>query len=104
MALSKKVLIIDDDADYRALMGEILSMEGWLVLEAADGEIGLEMVSKERPDVILCDLLMPRSNGFLVCRKIRGDFTLRHTKIVVTSDAIMIRIVSRPRKRARMNI
>ena len=69
MALSKKVLIIDDDADYRALMGEILSMEGWRVLEAADGEIGLEMVSKERPDVILCDLLMPRSNGFLVCRK-----------------------------------
>ena len=43
------------------------------------------MVSKERPDVVLCDLLMPRSNGFLVCRKIRGDFTLRHTKIVVTS-------------------
>ena len=85
MALSKKVLIIDDDADYRALMGEILSMEGWRVLEAADGEIGLEMVSKERPDVILCDLLMPRSNGFLVCRKIRGDFTLRHTKIVVSS-------------------
>ena len=85
MALSKKVLIIDDDADYRALMGEILSMEGWRVLEAADGEIGLEMVSKERPDVILCDLLLPRSNGFLVCRKIRGDFTLRHTKIVVTS-------------------
>ncbi len=85
MALPKKVLIIDDDADYRALMGEVLSMEGWRVLEAGDGEAGLEMVNKEHPDVVLCDLLMPRSNGFLVCRKIRGDFTLRHTKIIVTS-------------------
>jgi phosphoribosyl 1,2-cyclic phosphodiesterase/CheY-like chemotaxis protein len=85
MAAPKKVLIIDDDADYRQLMGEVLQMEGWRVLEAGDGEAGLELVSKERPDVVLCDLLMPRSNGFLVCRKIRGDFTLRHTKIVVTS-------------------
>lgn len=85
MSEPKKVLIIDDDADYRQLIGEVLQMEGWRVLEAGDGEAGLELVSKERPDVVLCDLLMPRSNGFLVCRKIRGDFTLRHTKIVVTS-------------------
>ena len=55
------------------------------MLEAGDGEAGMEAVSKERPDVVLCDLLMPRSNGFLVCRKIRADFTLRHTKIIVTS-------------------
>lgn len=85
MSVPKKVLIIDDDADYRQLIGEVLQMEGWRVLEAGDGEAGLELVSKERPDVVLCDLLMPRSNGFLVCRKIRGDFTLRHTKIIVTS-------------------
>ncbi|HNQ72968.1 MAG TPA: response regulator [Verrucomicrobiota bacterium] len=83
--MSKKILIIDDDAEYRQLMGEVLSLEGWSVLEAADGETGLEAVSRERPDVVLCDLLMPRSNGFLVCRKIRSDFTLRHTKIVVAS-------------------
>lgn len=66
-------------------MGEVLSLEGWRVLEAGDGEAGLAVVSRERPDVVLCDLLMPRSNGFFVCRKIRGDFTLRNTKIVVTS-------------------
>jgi CheY-like chemotaxis protein/phosphoribosyl 1,2-cyclic phosphodiesterase len=81
----KKVLIIDDDADYRKIIGEVLHLEGWSVLEAGDGEEGLEVVSRERPDVVLCDLLMPRSNGFLVCRRIRNDFTLRHTKIVVTS-------------------
>lgn len=85
MPAPKKVLIIDDDADYRRLMGEILQMEGWQVLEADEGEAGLDAVRQQRPDVVLCDLLMPRSNGFLVCRNIRSDSTLRHTKIIVTS-------------------
>ncbi len=85
MPAPKKVLIIDDDADYRRLMAEILQMEGWQVLEADEGEAGLEAVRLQRPEVVLCDLLMPRSNGFLVCRNIRSDFTLRHTKIIVTS-------------------
>ena len=85
MPAPKKVLIIDDDADYRRLVGEILQMEGWEVLEAGEGEAGLEAVRQHRPEVVLCDLLMPRSNGFLVCRNIRSDFTLRHTKIIVTS-------------------
>lgn len=80
-----KVLIIDDDSDYRLLTGEILRMHGWQVLEADAGETGVEMVRQHRPEIVLCDLLMPRGNGFLVCRKIRGDPALRHTKIVVTS-------------------
>lgn len=81
----KTVLIIDDDPQYRRLMGELLQTHGWRVLEASDGEAGLDEVRKHRPHVVLCDLLMPRSNGFQVCRAIRGDVTLRHTKIVVTS-------------------
>jgi phosphoribosyl 1,2-cyclic phosphodiesterase/CheY-like chemotaxis protein len=85
MTAPKKVLIIDDDADYRRLMGEILQMEGWQVLEADDGNAGISLVQQHRPEVVLCDLLMPRGNGFLVCRRIRGDFTLRHTRIIVTS-------------------
>lgn len=85
MSAPKKVLIIDDDAEYRQLMGEVLQMEGWQVLTAPDGEAGIEAARAYRPDVVLCDLLMPRSNGFLVCTQIRSEYTLRHTKIVVTS-------------------
>jgi CheY-like chemotaxis protein len=81
----KKVLIIDDDSDYRRLTGDLLRLHGWQVLEAQEGEEGVEMVRQHRPEIVLCDLIMPRCNGFLVCRKIRGDVTLRHTKIVVTS-------------------
>ena len=85
MSAAKKVLIIDDDADYRRLLGEILRLHDWQVLEADQGEAGLELVRHHRPEIVLCDLLMPRGNGFLVCRGIRADITLRHTKIVVTS-------------------
>jgi phosphoribosyl 1,2-cyclic phosphodiesterase/CheY-like chemotaxis protein len=81
----KKLLIIDDDAPYRSVMVELLSLQGWRVLEAADGDAGLELVRKHRPEIVLCDLLMPRGNGFQVCRAIRSDVTLRHTRIVVTS-------------------
>lgn len=81
----KTVLIIDDDAQYRGLISEILKFHGWRVFEAAEGEAGLEDVRKYRPEVILCDLLMPRCNGFQVCRAVRADLSLRDIKIIVTS-------------------
>jgi len=82
---TKTVLIIDDDSQYRHLLGELLQTHGWRVFEAGEGQTGLDDVRRHRPDVVLCDLLMPRVNGFQVCRNIRRDATLRHTKIVVTS-------------------
>lgn len=85
MSAPKKVLIIDDDSEFRRLFSEWLQLNGWKVLEAGEGESGLEMVRQQRPDIVLCDLLMPRGNGFQVCRTIRQDITLRHTRIVVTS-------------------
>lgn len=81
----KTILIIDDDARYRGVMGELLRLHGWQVIEADEGESGVEMVKRHRPVIVLCDLLMPRGNGFQVCRSIRSDVTLRHTRIVVTS-------------------
>ncbi len=81
----KTVLIIDDDADYRCLMGEILRAEGWQVLEADDGAKGVELARQNRPLAVLCDLLMPRVDGYQVCRAIRREPDLRGTKIIVTS-------------------
>lgn len=78
-------LIIDDDADYRALVGEVLRAEGWQVWDAENGERGLELAREHRPRVVVCDLLMPRSNGFQVCRTLRTDPQFRSTRIVVTT-------------------
>jgi len=79
------VLIIDDDPDYRKLVTDLLLQQGWRVLEAEDGNAGIELARLHRPKVVLCDLLMPGGNGFQVCRALRGDDTLRLTKIVITS-------------------
>ena len=73
----KTILIIDDDQSCRSPAAEMLRRDGWTVCEAEDGESGLEMASRHRPDVILCDLLMPRSNGYQLIRAVRSDPELR---------------------------
>ena len=78
-----RVLIIEDDADNRRVLAELFSREDWKVLEATDGDAGVELALRNRPELILCDLLMPKSNGFEVCRSIREQ--LQPTKIIVVS-------------------
>ena len=78
-----RVLIIDDDADSRRAMAELFASDNWNVLEATDGESGIQSALHNRPELILCDLLMPKSNGFQVCRTIREQ--LQPTKIIVVS-------------------
>ena len=78
-----RVLIIEDDAENRRVMAQLFAREDWNVLEAKDGDAGLELALRNRPELILCDLLMPKSNGFEVCRCIREK--LQPTKIIVVS-------------------
>jgi phosphoribosyl 1,2-cyclic phosphodiesterase/CheY-like chemotaxis protein len=77
------VLIIDDDANSRRTVAGLFANEDWKVLEAGDGETGIQSAVHNRPELILCDLLMPKSNGFQVCRAIREQ--LQPTKIIVVS-------------------
>src|SRR6185437_7698519 len=81
----KTVLIIDDDADCRRVLAAVLNQNGWQVYHAGNGDEGIELARQHRPNVVLCDLLMPRVNGFKVCLELRADNALRHTGIVVTS-------------------
>ncbi|MBI5772313.1 MAG: response regulator [Verrucomicrobia bacterium] len=67
----KTALLIDDDRGTRLILARVFKRQGWQVLEAGDGEAGLEMAARHRPDVVVCDLLMPRMNGFQVCRQLR---------------------------------
>jgi phosphoribosyl 1,2-cyclic phosphodiesterase/CheY-like chemotaxis protein len=77
------VLLIEDDDESRRATSELFSRDRWSVLEAGDGEVGIELALKHRPDVILCDLLMPKANGFQVCRAIRQQ--LQPARIIVIS-------------------
>lgn len=80
------VLLIDDDRVTRHALSQLLTNGGWKVLEADDGESGLRVVQENGPQVVICDLLMPRSNGFQVCRSIREKgHSLPQPKIIVTT-------------------
>ena len=78
-----RVLIIEDDPESRHALAGLFAREDWKVLQASDGDVGIELALRNRPELILCDLLMPKSNGFQVCRTIREQ--LQSTKIIVVS-------------------
>lgn len=78
-----RVLIIEDDPESRRALAGLFAHEDWKVLQATDGDVGIELALRNRPELILCDLLMPKSNGFQVCRAIREQ--LQPTKIIVVS-------------------
>jgi DNA-binding response OmpR family regulator len=68
-----RVLVIDDEAPIRLLCRVNLEAEGMHVLEAADGETGLQTALEERPDVILLDVMMPGRNGWEVAEQLLAD-------------------------------
>ncbi len=77
------VLLIEDDDESRRATSELFSRDNWTVLQAGDGQEGIELALKHRPEVILCDLLMPKANGFQVCRSLRQQ--LQPAKIIIIS-------------------
>ncbi len=79
----RTVLLIEDDDESRRATAELFGGRQWSVLQAEDGAIGIDLALKHRPDVILCDLLMPKANGFQVCRAIRQQ--LQPAKIIIIS-------------------
>jgi len=69
--VSKKILIVDDEKNIVDILRFNLQKEGFATLEAYDGEQGLEMALNRKPDLILLDVMLPKMDGFTVCRKIR---------------------------------
>ena len=72
----RSILLIDDDPIVRTLLAKVFSDAGWRVAEADDGDKGISTAFAVQPDVVLCDLLMPRCNGFQVCRALREKRSL----------------------------
>ena len=64
----KKILLIEDNMEVRENLAEILTLSGYDVVTGEDGVIGVEKAISESPDLILCDVMMPRLDGFGVLR------------------------------------
>lgn len=69
--MSKKILIVEDEKNIVDILSFNLSKEGYNTLEAYDGESGLQLALEQDPDLILLDLMLPKMNGFDVCRSVR---------------------------------
>ena len=80
-----RVLLIDDDAAIRMLCSVSLRAHGIEVIEAEDGEQGLELVRRERPDLVLLDVAMPGLDGFEVGELVRRHRKTRHIPLMFLS-------------------
>ena len=67
----RKILIVDDDPDILAAIGAVLEARNYEVATARDGEEGLARLKEEKPDLMILDLLMPRKDGFAVCKELK---------------------------------
>lgn len=83
-----KLVLIDDEDQFRFMTRMSLESDGFQVLEAGDGNKGLELVRSDRPDLVLLDLNMPEPDGHKVCDMIKSDQNLRQIPVIIltTSD------------------
>lgn len=78
----KTILIIEDQPDMRDNIATILEMENYAVLAAEDGCAGLQLARDEKPDLILCDIMMPAMSGHAVLQRVREDRTIAGTPFI----------------------
>ena len=77
------VLIIDDEKDLIELVRYNLEKEGFDVIAATDGQSGLEVVKKHRPDLVMLDLMMPGLDGLQVCQRLRADPRMGRVPVIM---------------------
>ncbi len=82
----KKILIIEDEPDIQTLVSHRLTAMGFETLAATDGQMGLNLARKEVPDLILLDLMLPKIDGFKVCRMLKFDKACEHIPVIVFSS------------------
>ena len=79
------VLVVDDEEQNRSLLRDPLEARGYEIAEAENGLLALEKVAARPPDVILLDLMMPKMDGFEVCRRLKKDLKTAHIPILIVT-------------------
>ena len=87
--LGKKLLIVEDNQDSRELVIKILRNRDYQLIEAVDGEDGLEKAIAEQPDIILLDISLPKMGGYEVAKNLRLREKFKHTTIIALTAHAM---------------
>ena len=85
--MTAKILVIEDTPGIRRLIRMTLEFDGFAVVEATDGEVGLNLIRSEQPALVLMDVAMPGINGLEACKRIRNDPHTAQTPVVMLSMA-----------------
>jgi two-component system, cell cycle response regulator DivK len=84
--MSGRILVVEDHADNRQILRDLLTSAGYDVVEAHDGAMGLAVAAAEKPDLILMDIQLPVIDGYEATRRLKADPALRHIPIIITTS------------------
>ena len=86
MSVAKgKILVVDDEIYIVHILDFSLGMEGYEVITALDGEQALERMKSERPDLVVLDIMMPKLDGYEVCKAIKSNPSTKQTPVILLS-------------------
>ena len=83
--MRKKVLTVDDDPDIISFVVTVLEENDYIPLEANNGEEALAKIRQEKPDLVICDVLMPRQSGIKMYRELKTDDSLKNIPVIILS-------------------
>lgn len=83
--IKKKILVVDDELDVQSIISFRLEINGYEVSVASDGQEGLDKIKTEKPNLVLLDLMLPKINGFEICRMIKFDDKFKDLPIIILS-------------------
>lgn len=86
MCSMKRILFIEDEAALQKTFGDILKSEGFEVISALDGETGLNLAKKEKPDLVLLDLILPKIHGLDVLREMKQNENTKNIPVIVLTN------------------
>lgn len=84
-AKNTTILIVEDELPFRQIYRDAMEMHGYTVIEAGDGQEALDIIEKQRPDLVLLDLVLPKINGFDVLTRLKNSDDLKNIPVVVYS-------------------
>jgi len=83
---SKTILLVDDSPTQVKAMQTALRGNGYQLITANDGEEALALVLQQKPDMVLLDVVLPKKNGFQVCRQLKTASETKHTKVIMVTS------------------
>lgn len=82
----KTILFIEDESHLQKLVTEQLEQEGFLILNALNGEIGIKKARENKPDLILLDLILPKKDGFAVLKELKNQKETQNIPVIVLTN------------------